>query len=276
LLRVASIGLLMALLLIPLSMISGIVSERQRLQRQVEDAVSSSFAGTQRLVGPMLVIPYVEREIVSGTDEKGRETKRTIEHQRQISIVPEQLEYDATADVEAKHKGIYKALVYQTKVTMRARFDVPANLGLYVSPELVSVGNARLAVGLSDLRGLRSSPRIKWAGRELSVSNGAKLDGLGDGLHGTIGAIDAHSARQYEVTLGMDLGGMRSLAVAPIGKSTVVQLRSAWAAPKFWRAVPAAFKADRRERVQRALGSFLSCKQEQRFAHARAEGPCLA
>ena len=84
LLRIASIAFLMLLLLIPLVMIGGIVGDRQQLQRQVEDTVAGSFAGPQRLVGPLLVIPYVEREIAISTDESGRERKRTIEHQRQV------------------------------------------------------------------------------------------------------------------------------------------------------------------------------------------------
>lgn len=86
-LRIASIAFLMLLLLVPLVMIGGIVANRQQLQRQVEDTVASSFAGPQRMVGPLLVIPYVEREIAISTDESGRQHKRTIEHQRQVLFV---------------------------------------------------------------------------------------------------------------------------------------------------------------------------------------------
>jgi inner membrane protein len=233
LLRVALIIFLMAVLLIPLSMIGGIVSERQHLQHQVEGTVASSFAGPQRLVGPLLVVPFVEREIVVTTDDKGKETKRTVEHQRHISIVPEHLSYDGAAEVEARYKGLYKALVYQTKGVWRAKFEVPANFGLDINPSSITAGTAYLAFGLSDVRGLRGTPKITWAGQEVGVNNGTKFDSLGDGLHAVVGTLDGVQPHQYEVTINMDLAGMRSLAFAPIGKTTVVQLRAAWPHPNF-------------------------------------------
>ena len=233
LLRVASIGFLMVLLLIPLGMISGIVADRQHLQKQVESTVSSSFAGPQRLVGPLLVIPYSEREVVVSSDEKGKESRRAVDHQRQILLVPEQLAYDGTADVEVKYKGLYKTLVYQTKGVGRARFEVPVNLGLDVTPSLITVGNAYLAFGLCDVRGLRGSPTMTWGGQAMTVKNGAKLHGLGDGLHADVGNLNVREARQYDVTVNVDLAGMRSMAFAPIGKTTVVQLRAAWPHPNF-------------------------------------------
>ena len=233
LLRVALIALLMLLLLIPLAMISGIVSDRQHLQQQVENTVSSSFAGPQRVTGPLLVVPYIEREIVVVTDDKGKKTQRTIEHQRHTFFMPEQSTYDGTATVEAKYKGLYKALVYQTKGTWRSRFAVPENLGLETNPSLLTVGKAYLAFGLSDVRGLGGSPKITWDERELTVVSGTKFDALPDGLHADIGGLNTREARQYDVAVSMDLGGMRSLAFAPIGKTTVVQLRASWPHPNF-------------------------------------------
>ena len=233
LLRVASIAFTIVLLLIPLGMISGIVADRQQLQQQVESAISSSFAGPQRLVGPLLVVPYIEHEIVVTTDDKGKESKRNVEHSRQMFIVPEQLTYDGTAYVETKYKGLYKTLVYQTKGVWRARFEVPFNLGLALNPSTIKIGNGFLAFGLSDVRGLRGSPKMTWGGQQLTVKSGTKIDALGDGLHADIGNLNTREARQYEATVDMDLAGMRSLAFTPIGKSTLVHLRAAWPHPNF-------------------------------------------
>jgi inner membrane protein len=233
LLRLVSILLLMLLLLLPLGMIRGVVAERQQLQHQVESTVASSFAGSQRLVGPVLIVPYLERELVVSTNDKGKETKRTVEHQRSVLIVPTQLSYDGTADIETKHKGLYKALVYQTKGVWRARFDVPVNLGLDTDPARIVIGSAYLAFGMSDVRGIRGAPSITWAGRGVTVSGGAKFDALGDGLHADLGELDARAARQYDATVNIDVAGTRSLAFAPVGKSMVVQLRAPWSHPNF-------------------------------------------
>ena len=233
LIRVVTITFLIALLLIPLSMISGIVTNRQQLQQQVESTVASSYAGPQRIVGPLLVIPYVEREVVVSTGEQGKQTQRTIAHQRQKILVPEQLAYDGAAGVEAKYKGLYKALVYQAKGVWQARFDVPANYGLDINPSLITLGTPYLAFGLSDVRGLRGTPKITWNGKDVAVKNGTGIDALGDGLHAIVGDLTAGDARQYDVTVNMEVAGMRSLAFAPIGISMNVQLRALWPHPNF-------------------------------------------
>ena len=233
LIRVATIVFLIALLLVPLGMISGLVTDRQQLQQQVESTVASSFAGPQRLVGPVLVLPYVQREIIITTDERGRQSQRVDSYQRQVSFTPEQLAYDGKEDVEAKYKGLYKALVYQTKGSWKARFEVPPNGGLAIDPSLLTFGNAYLAFGLSDVRGLRSSPKVTWGGQDLAVKNGSRLDVLGDGLHAIVGELNVRGAGQYDVTIHMDLAGMRSLAFVPIGKTTTVQLDAGWPHPNF-------------------------------------------
>lgn len=232
-LRVALIIFMMAFLLIPLKMISGIVSERQQLQSQVEFNVASSFAGPQRLIGPLLVVAYTERKIVISTDERGKEHKVTTELPCQLVFTPEQLAFDASADVEAKSKGLYKALVYQTKGSWRASFEVPANLGLDTNSSLITVGNAHLAFGVSDVRGVRGAPKITWNRQDLTPKSGAKMDAVGDGLNADIGVLNTAEARRYDVTINMDLAGMRSLAFAPIGKMNVVQLRAGWPHPNF-------------------------------------------
>ena len=88
----------------------------------------------------------------------------------------------------------------------------------------------QFSVGVNRLRG---SPKITWGGQQIIVKNGTKIDALGDGLHADIGNLNTREARQYDVTISMDLAGMRSLAFAPIGKTTVVQLRAAWPHPNF-------------------------------------------
>lgn len=233
LLRVGSIILLMLLLLVPLGMIRGVVAERQQLQQQVENTVAGSFAGSQRLVGPLLIVPYVERELVVSTDDRGKETRRNVEHQRRVLIGPTLLNYDGAAEIEAKHKGIYKAIVYQTKGAWRARFDVPANFGIDVDPARINIGSPYLSFGMTDVRGIRGTPSINWAGREVTVSSGTKFGALGDGLHADVGELGAGEARHYEAVININVAGTRSLAFAPVGKSVAVQLQAPWPHPNF-------------------------------------------
>jgi len=58
LIRLLVIAGLILILLIPLQMIEGVVSQRQSLQHQVEQTIAASSSGAQRLAGPLLIVPY--------------------------------------------------------------------------------------------------------------------------------------------------------------------------------------------------------------------------
>ncbi|MBL8511902.1 MAG: inner membrane CreD family protein, partial [Betaproteobacteria bacterium] len=85
-LRVMMILALTALLALPLSLIRGVVSERQQRQAEVEETIASSTGGQQRLIGPVLVVPYTE----STTNPQG--IVETIE--RRAYLLPDTLRYD--------------------------------------------------------------------------------------------------------------------------------------------------------------------------------------
>ena len=231
--RVVTIASLVLLLLIPLTLIHGVVAERQGLQLQVENTIATTLAGRQRLAGPVLVVPYIAREVIVSTDDKGHETKKVIAHDRQAVFMPEQVMIDAATGVESRHKGLYKALVFQTQAKMQARFEIPGNLGLDLDPATFTIGRPWLALGLSDVRGLRTSPTISWDQQEQLVANGARLDNLGDGLHAMVAVPDLHHASSHEVAINIDYAGTSALSFAPLGKNTTVQMKAGWPHPNF-------------------------------------------
>lgn len=58
--KTAVIGFLMALLLIPLAMVSDLVQERTAHREHARQEVARSHAGSQTLTGPVLHVPYTE------------------------------------------------------------------------------------------------------------------------------------------------------------------------------------------------------------------------
>ena len=231
--RVIAMALLTLLLLIPLALIRGLISERQGLQAEVENTIAQNLAGPQRLTGPVLIVPYVVREAIIITDERGRDTKKFVDSQRQAVFTPERLAIDAVTGVESRHKGLYKALVFQSKTNMRAEFNVPAHLGLDADKRPFSIGKAWLALGLSDVRGLRATPTILWDTQPQLIANGSRIDALGDGMHTELGVLDVNSARTHEAAIDIDFAGTRALAVAPLGKTTLMNMKATWPHPNF-------------------------------------------
>ena len=75
--RFITIAVLIALMMMPLNMVSEIVSERSRLYHKVLKDISATWGHRQNLQGPSLFIPYTEKFIteVIKTDKDGNERK---------------------------------------------------------------------------------------------------------------------------------------------------------------------------------------------------------
>jgi inner membrane protein len=67
-------------LMIPMTMITGLIAERQNAQRGVLSDVAQSSTGEQSIMGPVLVVPYkrklIQTQIVK--DEKGVEREKKV------------------------------------------------------------------------------------------------------------------------------------------------------------------------------------------------------
>jgi len=237
LVRVVIIMLLTLALWVPLTLVQGVVSDRQHLQRQVEETIATTSTGPQRIAGPLLIVAYVVSELVVTTDDKGREKTHWSNSDHHAVFLPELLDYNGDVSIEEKYKGLYKSLLYQTKGIWKARFNVPANLGTGIdakhATQRLMVGKAYVAIGLSDVRGLRGTPQITWDAVAVEVSNNANWPQLGDGLNASIRALDTRETQLHEMTMELDIAGTSMLSIAPLGKTTTVQLRAAWPHPNF-------------------------------------------
>ena len=232
-LKLLAIGGLTLILLIPLSMIRDVISARQQRQLEVEQTVAASSAGHQLLVGPILAIPYVEKVVTKIFDDKTRETITITDIDRLALFMPETLNVESVASVGAKYKGLYKALVFENKGSWRARFAVPANLGLDVDPKMIKTGRAYLAVGVSDVRGIIGQPCLTWGASRLAVAQGTRLAPFPQGIHAEIGRLESKDAQTYEAALDLSIIGTGTLSYVPIGSLMTVRLKSLWPHPNF-------------------------------------------
>ncbi|MEO5736382.1 MAG: inner membrane CreD family protein, partial [Variovorax sp.] len=71
LLKVIGLVLLTLLLCIPLAEIGSLNRERGRSQQEAAQELASTYAGSQTVIGPLLVVPYVERWNETQRDAKG-------------------------------------------------------------------------------------------------------------------------------------------------------------------------------------------------------------
>lgn len=233
LLKSLIVGGLALLLLLPLAMIEGQISARNARQMETEAEVAELTAGRQQLTGPLIVVRYQEETTREETHEKtGEVIKRVHWVEGHQVLVPRELRLEGEARVEERHRGLFKAQAYDLDAVATGTFAIPRGFGLG-EERRIRPGRAYLVVGLSDLRGIRSQPRLAWEGVGMDFKPGAPCGVFKQGIHVDLGPAQDLEGRTSAFSLPLALKGSQSFFVAPVAESTKVALRSSWPTPSF-------------------------------------------
>lgn len=223
-LKLVTITILMLLLLVPAAMVESIIQEREQLNNEVSNEVSSKWADRQQLNGPVLTIPLTYE-----LEEDGKKTAIT----RYWHLLPQSLTIDGEVLPEKLKRGIYEVVVYQSALEVFGEFLLngqpdPENL------KAIQYDQAFLTIGISDLRGIKNQIDLNWNGQALPVQPGSKLpDLIYSGI--TIHLPDLSEMSGQKVTFGfsLNLQGSKNLSFVPLGNTTKVTLKSPWPSPSF-------------------------------------------
>lgn len=228
-----AVGLLALALLVPLAMIEGQIRQRNQRQKEVRENVAASAAGRQQLIGPLMVLSFIER---ISTDVK-HEGTGAIEKQftsawKDQVFVPKDLAITGEARVEERHRGLYKAQLYRWKATLKGRFVVPQGLGLQ-GRQVVGLGGLSLVLNLSDLRGIGDRVVLKSDGKTHEFTPGPTRGTGFQGIQVNLGRPEPFEGREIPFEIPLDLMGSERLSVAPLAEQTSMTLRSEWPSPSF-------------------------------------------
>ena len=218
---------------IPLFAVWLLVYDRQLQSEQAQASIAEGWGGPQLIAGPVLVIPYrtTANETVT---ENGQSVVRSREVWQELTLAPEQAQIDTEVSPERRSRSIYEVVVYDSRVTGRARFAMPADLQRAgVDPAALDLTRAELRFGLSDPRGLGANPRISVGGQPLRLQPGGGASGTGG--RGFFAWFDAASLTRQPILVDFayDFRGNGSLSLAPHAGDTLWRVRSAWPHPSF-------------------------------------------
>src|SRR4030095_3170986 len=146
--------LVAAALAIPIFMVWFQVYDRRSQSEQATQSIPAGWGGRQAMTGPVLVVPY--RATASETViEAGRSVTRTRDVMRELTLAPDTVEGSTDNPPHVPKRSSYEAVVYDSKVSGRARFAFPPDLSRSgVEPGQMDLSRAELRFGLSDPRGL--------------------------------------------------------------------------------------------------------------------------
>lgn len=228
-----AVGGLSLLLLIPLALVQGLVEGRNHRQLETEATVAKGSAGSQELVGPLLVIPYSREERRLERDEKsGRTLEIWEEVQHQHLVVPTTLHASGGVQIEARRRGLYKTQVYRIAGNLKGTFALEAGAGLPTGRN-VKVGEPFVALGLTDPRGILTRMTLEALGRPHAFRPGTRLGHLTSGIHAPLPDLDLSRAQEISFGIPLDLLGTRAFRMAPIAEETRLDLQGTWPSPSF-------------------------------------------
>jgi inner membrane protein len=235
--RVALVVLIGIGLMIPMAMIKGLIAERQSAQRGVLSDIAQSSTGEQSIMGPVLVVSYKRKVMQTQMvkDDKGIEREKKTEQvfEETQAFLPESLEIDGDVATFEKRRSIYTARLYTTPLKFKGRYVVPKGY-CAKGGGTCEFSGARLAVGISDPRGIKNRPELQLGEQKVEFLSGANAPGLTAGIHAQLGALPDTQSHALDFEFGLELQGMERLWFVPTGKSTQVSLKSNWPHPSFY------------------------------------------
>jgi inner membrane protein len=214
-------------LLVPLSWVRSIVTERTTRRDGAVAEVSGIWGGSQVIGGPVLSVPYT----VSWIDGAGRLQRSVC----RASFLPRDLQIDGSLVPQTRNRGIFEIVVYRTELKITGRFARPDVQWIRPAPEHVDWDQAALSIGVTDSRGLTRRASLKWRGQDVPFAAGTADVGLfRAGIQASVPVDGEDQARtEYPFEFVLELNGTRDLRFLPAAEETSVTLTSTWPHPSF-------------------------------------------
>jgi len=242
--RFSLVAILIALMTIPLAMVSDVVRERNQLYNNVQSDVASTWGQVQRLSGPSLLIPYTERfdsvEVLTDKDGNERKKNKTVYKKRTAILLPEALNFDVKLMAQTRTRSIYDALVYTADVSINGNFKRPNLAELSNNIYKVHWDRAWFSLGMSDTQAINKVSALKWDGVSTDFEPGTKITKvISSGFHTPLDLSQISDSTEptqttlYPFSLDININGSRGFYFSPFGKTTEVKISSDWPHPSF-------------------------------------------
>ena len=214
------------LLMIPVSAIKDLMRERENRRDEAKTDVINQWGGWQHIAGPVLAVP-VEEEY---TEHYSERTEVGIKR-HYLYILPDSLKMDGNIESQVREKGIFEIELYSGYFTLNGTFSKPEDPLWNLENGRILWDEARLILGLGDVKGLSQAVDLNWNGSP------AKFQGGTSGTELFPAGISAETpfndSRQVSFDMNVNLKGGGSINFFPMGEETTVSIESDWISPGF-------------------------------------------
>lgn len=232
--RMLIVGILLLVLLFPLSSVQSLIYERSARQKEVIHEINAKWGNEVILEGPILKIPYkTYKEISLYNDEKKSYYNTTKTIIKYVYMFPEKLDISSKVTTKPLHRSIYKSVVYTSDINVNGNFpkidlsfkDIPKKEILWDKINLI--------IKISNLKGIRNTMTVNFNSETIQMSPKYDENYLKTIQSNYIKNLIKGNAKPNKFSFEMKVNGSESLKFIPIGKETTASLVSNWKAPSF-------------------------------------------
>ncbi|MDR2479828.1 MAG: cell envelope integrity protein CreD [Treponema sp.] len=236
--KILMLILLVLLLLIPLSMIKGLIYERNRTATEAEDGIMEAWGSQLAEAGPVILVPGVKTSELRTKTERDGEKIEIVKTPFTLFITPRQLNIKANFKTEIRRRGIFSVPLFSGALTLSGDFDPSAAIASLRPGEALSLNEAELVIALSNQKGIRKIDNARWDGGGLFFQPGSRsmaiarnsYDRLNSGMFAALPGFE-NKGTSFDITIAIQ--GGQYVRFLPVGQDTHVEIAADWASPSF-------------------------------------------
>lgn len=231
--KIIMVGLLALFLLIPLSYVQSLITERAERKQNVVAEVTESWGTDVHIYGPILKVPYkiyTTTTLLNPTTNKQEiSTTQSIDH---AYFFPEKVDFKTTIQKDNSLKrGLYNVVVFSTATDVQGAFSKPNFKKLQIDEANVMWDQASILVKTTNLKSSKGDLNLKVGDTTLTFESKANSDKYYDDLESDVFALKGLENLSFKFQ--MKYNGSNSVKFTPVGKSTTVSIDSDWQNPSF-------------------------------------------
>ena len=234
--RMLMVGALILVLLIPLTYVNILISERAYRQQDVVNDINKKWGNEVMLYGPILKLPYKTYSETSTFNEKTKTyLKETKTHLNYAYIFPEELDIDASVKSKTLYLGNFESAVFTSEMEMNGTYTTPSLKTKGIKDDDIIWNKATMLFKTTNLKGIKNEMTISLNGEsyefETNFNDNSSSNHL-DELE-TAFLSEALLTDNFKFNMKVTYDGSEQIQAIPVGRTTTMKMTSNWADPGF-------------------------------------------
>lgn len=234
--RMLMVGFLILTLLIPLSYIESLISERSFRQKDVVNEIHQKWGNNVLVYGPILKLPYKTYNEISIYNDKTKTYRKEIETIINYAyLFPEVLDVKSTVESKPLHRGNFESAVFTTKMNFSGNYTYIDLSAKDIKNEDIVWNKASIIVNTTNLKGIKNDMRmiLSKTTYHFETNFNESSNHLDELESSFINENDLPITNPVNFNFDMTFNGSQQIELIPIGKTTTMKMESNWADPSF-------------------------------------------